>query len=288
MKLGKVAVFACAAVLGLGVAGCGSDSPNGEAAPPPAGAGADAPQVESPKLDPIAAVRESVDKTRGAGTSRLKMVVNATAGGENVDITASGAFDYRKSVGELELTLPAGTGLDGGTIRQIITKKALYMGGIPGLPEGKWVKVSIDQLDVSGGSGLTSNDPSAVLEMVRGASDDVTEVGEETVRGEKTTHYRGTLDIDKAVANAPAETRDQVKQYLKQAGTRSVPFDLFVDDEGRLRKLVQQLEFDAPGGSGTVAMDLTLELFDYGVKVNVKEPAAADVIEAPAGSFGGG
>jgi hypothetical protein len=287
MQFGKTAAFACAAVLGLGLAGCGSDSPSGEAAPA-AEAGAGAPQAESPKLDPIAAVRESADKTRSAGTSRLEMVINAKTAGENVDITASGTFDYQKSVGELELALPAGTGLGSGTIRQIITKKALYMGGIPGLPEGKWVKVSLDKLDVSGGSGLTSNDPSAVLEMVRGASDDVTEVGEETVRGEKTTHYRGTLDLDKAVASAPAETRDQVKQYLEQAGTKSVPFDLYIDDEGRLRKMVQQFEFEAPGGSETVAMDLTLEMFDYGVKVNIKEPAAADVIEAPAGSLGGG
>lgn len=291
MKTNKIAALACAAVLGLGATACESDSPPGDA-PPAAGAGAgaggEAPPVESPKLDPVAAVRESAEKTRGAGTSRLDMTVNASAGGEAIDITAQGAFDYAKGVGELELTLPAAAGLGGGTIRQIITKSALFMGGIPGLPEGKWVKVSLDQLNVGGG-GLTSNDPSAVLEMVRGASDDVTEVGKATVRGEETTHYRGTLDLDKAVASAPAETRNQLKQYLEQAGTTSVPFNLYIDDDGRLRKMVQEFEFEAPGGSGagTVKTDLTLELYDYGVKVNVKAPPAADVSEAPAGSLGG-
>jgi hypothetical protein len=288
MRLGTVAAFACAAVLGLGVAGCGPDSAGNDAAPAaPAQSGgtSQAPKVEAPRLDPVAAVRESADKTRSAGTSRLQMVVSAIAGGQRVELTAKGVFDYAKGVGELKMTLPATTGV-GGTIREIITKKALYMtGNLPGLPKGKWIKVSLDQLNVSGGSGLTSNDPAAALEMVRGASDDVTKVGEATVRGEKTTHYRGTLDLDKALANARKEARAQVRQYLEQAGTTSVPFDLYVDDQGRLRKLVEQFNVKAPG-SGTADMELTLEMYDYGLKVHITEPSAGDVIEAP-GAIGG-
>jgi hypothetical protein len=284
MKVDKIAALACAVALGLGTAGCGSDSPGGGAALP----AADPPKVEQPKLDPVAAVRDAADKTRSAGSSRLTMEINATTGGQAIEISAKGAFDYKNGIGELQLSLPAQTGLKGVTLRQIITKKALYLAGVPGLAEGKWIKVPVDQLDRAGGSGgLTSNDPSAVLEMVRGVSDDVKEVGKATVRGEQTTHYRGKIDLKKAVASAPAETREQVKQYLKQADTAKVPFELFVDDDGRLRKLVQEFELEGLDGSGAVEMELTLELYDYGVKVDVDEPPAAQVIEPPSGSLGG-
>jgi hypothetical protein len=284
-NIDKILALACAAALGFVAAGCGSDSPDKHSTSAAAG--------DLPQFDPVAAVRDSADKTRAAGTSRLEMVVNATAQGQKVNITAKGAFDYRKSVGEMELTLPSGTGLGDGAIRQIITQNALYMGGIPTVPDGKWVEVPIDKLDVSGGSGLISNDPSAALELVRGASDDVKAVGKTAVRGEQTTHYRGTLDLAKAVANAPATARDQVKQYLTRSGGTAVPFDLYVDDAGRLRKLVQRFAFDAPGGAGGaggaggVKMTMTLEMYDYGTEVNVKAPSSADVIKAPGGLGGG-
>jgi hypothetical protein len=283
----KIASLACAAALGFGAVGCGSESANGADAPGNVGTGADAAEAELPQLDPVAAVRGSADKTRDAGTSRLEMAINATAQGQQVDITTEGAFDYRKNVGELELNLPSGTGLGDGTIREIIAQDALYMSGIPGVPEGKWVKMSVDELNVGDSSGLMGNDPAAVLELVRGASDDVKEVGTAEVRGERTTHYRGTLDLDEAVANAPAEARDRVKQYLERAGATSVPFDLYVDDAGRLRKLVQRFELDPPGGAGSVDMKMTLEMYDYGAEVNVEEPSSADVIEAPGGLGGG-
>ncbi len=287
MKFGRIAAFTFAAVLGLGVtglAGCGSDSPGSDTAAP-SGAAGETPKVKTPKLDPIAAVRDAADKTLGAGTSRLEMVINLESGGQSFEMTAKGAFDYAKGTGELSMTLPKSAGGGGEPIRQIITRKAVYMSGIPGIPTGKWVKIPIDQLNVGGNSGLSSSDPSAALEMLRGVSDDVTRVGEDTVRGERTTHYRGTIDIEKALANAPAEARDQVKQYLDQAGTTSVPFDLYVDDEGRLRKMVQHYKLKASGK--TTAMELTVEMYDYGVKVDVKEPAASTVIDMPSGSGGG-
>jgi hypothetical protein len=65
-----------------------------------------------------------------------------------------------------------------------------------------------------------------------------------------------------------------------------VPFEVWIDDEGRMRKMAIVMDltelFDQLGGDDMPAgfggeMQMELELHDYGVEVDVEAPPAADV-----------
>ena len=49
-------------------------------------------------------------------------------------------------------------------------------------------------------------------------SDDVEEVGTEEVRGVDTTHYRGTIDLERALEQVPESVKPQVEAQLGGMG----------------------------------------------------------------------
>jgi hypothetical protein len=81
------------------------------------------------------------------------------------------------------------------------------------------------------------------------AGGDVRQVGTETVRGERTTRYRGT-----------ARAADGTTQTV----------DLWIDGDGLLVKKTEKGEGEAGAVTQTAYYD------DYGVRVSVQPPPAAD------------
>ena len=60
-------------------------------------------------------------------------------------------------------------------------------------------------------------------------------MGKEDVRGVETTHYKGTIDLEEAVANAPAEQREQLERLLEQSSVTDLPAEAWIDGDGYLR-----------------------------------------------------
>ncbi|HEV2810764.1 MAG TPA: hypothetical protein VGV93_10260 [Acidimicrobiales bacterium] len=87
------------------------------------------------------------------------------------------------------------------------------------------------------------------LEYLRSVTDEVTEVGAETVRGVDTTHYRGTVRLAEAGAS---RERDRY------------PVEVWVDENGRTRRYRSQT-------LGTEEI-LVWEFFDFGVEVDLSPP----------------
>jgi hypothetical protein len=219
-----------------------------------------------------ARVAAAPDATAKAGTARINVNVSVKSGTTTFPITGAGSFDYKRHVGELGLTLPAEFG---GSLREVISGNMLYL-QLPAFGPKYFV---LDLDSVTGGQGAFSQlgnaDPSAALETLRGAANDVQKVGTATIRGAQTTHYRGTLDLARAAANAPATVRKRLQQQLKTL--TSVPFDAFIDDQGRLRKMTNHIDL---GANGTV--DTAVELYDFGVPVRVKVPAKSETTDGAA------
>ncbi|MFE3447757.1 LppX_LprAFG lipoprotein [Nonomuraea sp. NPDC059194] len=67
------------------------------------------------------------------------------------------------------------------------------------------------------------------------ASQNVKQVGTETVGGVDTTHYSGTFPVDAAVSQLPADKQEQAKQHM--AELQNVTFDIWVGSDGLPRKL---------------------------------------------------
>jgi len=257
---------------------------------------------QASESSPASIVRAASERVVEDGSSRVALDVATSASGLDLKVTGEGLIDYAAETAEFTVTLP-------GTEQELtlrLVSGALFVTGIPGGPPDQWVRV--DPADL-GGSGLgdlgSFTDPSSSFDQLRAVSDDVTEVGSQDVRGTQTTHYRGSVLLTDVVEQAPADRREAVQKQLRplqDAGVESLPFEAFIDDEGRLRRMVQTLTLDpsALGGAppaepGTpsgqpsaapVEVVTTIDVFDFGVAVDVQEPPADQVTEGPEGLLG--
>jgi hypothetical protein len=134
---------------------------------------------------------------------------------------------------------------------------------------------------------LGSSDPSQILSSLRGVAT-VTTVGPDTVRGTPTTHFRANVDVAKA---AQAEGLNAVqKQQLQRAlgGQNTVPEDVWIDDQGLVRRLAVDLG-TAPAGTPSPGKSssptagrsrVQAEFYDFGkAATTVTPPPADDVVD---------
>jgi hypothetical protein len=61
--------------------------------------------------------------------------------------------------------------------------------------------------------------------------------------------------------------------------TAEVPFDVYLDDEGRVRKIRHRFSFVGGQSGKPVAVASTALLYDFGVDVEVRLPPGADIYD---------
>ncbi|MCF3122033.1 hypothetical protein [Streptomyces silaceus] len=224
--------------------------------------------------DPRAVVRKSADSLVRAGGSKARTSMEMASGGTRVTIRGSGVYDFRRQRGRFEVVLPTETAGDGGhrPITELMTAGALYMKNRgAGVPADKWVRIETRSLSdgnlVTGGA----TDPLAAAELLRGA-EKVVFVGEERVGGAEVGHYRGVADLKDAAKAASAGHRGALGAAAAKGFSKgSVPFDVYLDELGRVRKLRQQFSVaDADVASTTL-------LYDFGAPADVRIPAEKDI-----------
>ena len=67
--------------------------------------------------------------------------------------------------------------------------------------------------------------------------------------------------------------------FAAAASACRVPFEAYLDDEGRIRKLLHRFSFVNGQQKGTVAVASTMLLYDFGAPVDVRLPAERDIYE---------
>jgi hypothetical protein len=117
-------------------------------------------------------------------------------------------------------------------------------------------------------------DPSLYLAYLKAASGEVDEVGTEDFDGTQVTHYLATIDLERALEEAPASQTGTI-QALIDAGTSSLPVDVWIDDDGLVRRLFVEFAAGDQPGTGSVA----LELSDFGTDVVVEPPPSDQVTD---------
>jgi len=138
--------------------------------------------------------------------------------------------------------------------------------------------------------GLQNTDPRQFLGALEAISDNVTKVGTQSVRGTETTHYHASIDFGKALdqADIPSSLRDAEKQFAKSndAGPATIPVDVFVDGDGYVRRISLHLDdfLGNDGGSGAAsgpALTVSVDLYDFGIPVDVQPPPPDQVSHLP-------
>ncbi|WP_320785056.1 hypothetical protein [Streptomyces sp. CRN 30] len=232
--------------------------------------------------DPVRALREAADRLTAAGSAKTRTSMQMASGGTRVTIRGKGVYDFAERIGRLKVMLPqdpAGS-TDRRPITELLTPGALFMKNRgAGVPADKWVRVETESLSdgnlVTGGA----TDPLAAAEVLRGTRE-AEYVGRTELAGTPVHHYRGTADLLRAAEFAGRAVRTALRAAAEGFASADVPFDAYLDDEGRVRKVRHRFDFangGPQGGRHTVAVASTTLLYDFGVPVTVRLPDEDDI-----------
>lgn len=285
-----------AGLLALGA--CGGDDGSGSS-----------PAADSDPGQPASDVRQlvlaSAGKATEAGTARFEFTMTL-AGPETVNLVATGASDSSVPVMSMEMDMASlipGTPAGGATVATVFDGSAVYM-RFPGemaagLPDGKrWVRLDLASISSQAGidpealaAQFNSSDPLANISLLTGATDDVTEVGTEEVRGVPTRHLKMTVDLERAseqLSSLSGPNGERLKEAVAQAaatvGVTQLPMEAWIDDDGLPRRLLYTLDLaqaKVPGaeGAATGTATIKMEFFDFGEDVEVTIPSVEETLD---------
>jgi hypothetical protein len=230
------------------------------------------------------AVLQAGAKTQAAKSGRIALTADVVGGAASGTMSGEGAFAGRRGRMSMDLS-GLGNGEVTGRMEVVFDRLLIYMKFPPEvareLPAGKtWVKFDLAKLGKQKGINfeelmqLGGSDPSQSLDLLRAASNDFAAVGDEAVRGVQTTHYRGTIDMEKLAQQGPAKARESYRRIIEETGQKQIPVDIWIDEDGLTRRL--RYEQKMPGGGST---DFTQEFYDFGADVDVEAPPANQVID---------
>jgi hypothetical protein len=208
-------------------------------------------------------------------------------------VSATGAFDFVQKRGVAQAQIgPLGT-VDivvVGTTEYIKLPDAVRKGASVATP---WLSVDLSALvnqmasvSAAGPPLPGGSDPSAMLAQLQasGVVKQVSEVGNEKVRGADTTHYRAVADGERLkgiVGNALG-----VLPTVNNMKLDDPVVDLWIDRDGMVRRQVVVVASQLGSGSRAVRVEntTTTELFDFGAPVAVTVPPSTQVTQL--GSLG--
>lgn len=246
--------MALAVVVTVLVAGCGGDDDGG------GGDGAGA-------ADPLAALATAAEKTSASESYRAEFSMQSDLEGQQVTFIGVGTFSADSSRGRLEGRMDAGRGLMG--FEAIALDGVMYIKGdeIP-VPSGKeWIKLKDPPT-----STLSPSEFAAFLRDSEG----VKNVGTEDIRGERATHFRGPLDLEKL---AEKSGPDIVERLRRSPEAKDLEFmiDMWVAQDGLPSRITANVSMP---GRVRGSMEATSDILEYDVEVDVKKPPA-DTVASP-------
>ncbi|MEZ5133680.1 MAG: hypothetical protein R2699_01110 [Acidimicrobiales bacterium] len=255
-----------------------------------------------------------------------------------VELTGSGAFDTQAQRSSMALAMDGvlgmlgngeGDGEDGGAgvAFETVTDGAVVYVRSPAsgvVIDGgdRWVRLDPDELaaeaDARGAdpsivedldqlaAPMPVLDPAALLDWLTAAGAEVTVVGAERVNGVDTTHQRATLELGDLAQRLDPEARTELERSTANLSGSAgalldtpLPVDVYVDDEGLVRRVVLTLGFGdeattgAPGSAGSggagigggiddlfgdLSMTITVDYLDLGEPVDIVVPDRADTV----------
>ena len=245
-------------------------------------------------LDPVASAA-----TKTVTSQSARVAFTATMDVEGVGgmaFSGSGVFDGRSRSGSLNMRfqLPADAKAQLGgadpTLQMIIDGRSglvVYMRSplLARLAGDRWIKFDMVKLakkqgvDLKGLLNADQADPAQTLDMLK-ASADARQLGYDHIRGVFTTHYLLNVDLER-LANENKNLRKRVDTVREATGTTSYPAEAWVDDAGRIRRLKVEMSSNSAVG-GAFTMSMTEDLYAFGTKVQIRAPAASQVLDSSA------
>lgn len=229
-------------------------------------------------LDPssVAAAAERTSEEPGAS---IEAEVTYGVEGESKSVTAKGdgVFDAHSGRARMELSV---AGPDGSPVKVVTVsdEKTSFISSRPvieELPPGKaWLGMEplLGQdptTALSAGGGAKGS-----LEMLRAIGGDVEQDGEETIRGENTTRYKGTIDLSRAAKKFTAKGDAALAQLYRKVASRisgPIPVEVWIGVGGLVRRQ-QMIERVSNDGGKPLEIHLGIEFFDFASHPDIELP----------------
>ena len=248
----------------------------------------DAAQEARDAIDPVA---QAATKTAKAGGIQMRFLGSVDGVGlpDQIPIRGSGVVDSAARKGRLSFRMELPGGLGDTKVEQIIDGLVIYMKMdqlsrlIPGGKE--WLKIDLAKAAKSQGLNLEqlmqlgsgSTDPAAVLDYLKGAGS-AKRVGNEKVNGVQTTRYDVQVDLRKASKEAGSkQVTRSVEQLIKMTGTSKIPVQVWIGEDGLVRRERLDFKLRQQGQAGRVAM--TIDFLKFGVEVKAGAPPASQTTD---------
>src|SRR5262249_51572722 len=201
-------------------------------------------------VDPVAS---AATKSENAGAANVALTVGVDSPKGSFSASANGVVDKGQADITADLSqvlaaggLPAGNGTVELRYLQENGDPVVYVNA-PALsamiPGGKsWVRLDLEQAGKAAGVDLNQmlaqvgQNPADVLDMLHSVGS-VQNLGTETIDNVQTTHYKATIDVSKAADMVGGPAKDAVEQLITQGGPSSVPVDVWIGDDGLVRKV---------------------------------------------------
>ncbi|MFJ8595251.1 hypothetical protein [Streptomyces sp. NPDC093598] len=270
----RVCALGVAGVLaGTVLVGCGDDGDSGDGAQ-----GSPAKTSAGAQEQGTQAVRSAYDRTAEEDTAKVKLRVRTSAQGATQTANGQGAVDLDDGDSVMTLTV------QGQQIEQRVIDQVLYQKMPKGqAPGGKpWIRIDLRKVAAQQGTGDRSmSDPAQSAAYAKAITDkDVTKKGTATIDGVRTTQYRVSVDV----AELP-----NGGTLRKQVGP-TLPMDVWLDDEGRMRRqqidmtikapaATRQSSADASSAPEQVTVRTVMDFTDFGTEVEADEPPAGQVTD---------
>jgi hypothetical protein len=259
-------------------------------------------EAKTAQVDTIVTMRTPAVPANGATPAAAAMTTT---------MHGTGFFDFSRSVGQMDLSTAKGSVQEVLTPAELFVRTAppstashgQTQAAAPAAAADKgWMASDIGRVFdgnlVTGGS----TDPGMVFAMLGGVQPDVKLVGQEKVRDVQVAHYHGTLDladaanalsapsvgpsagpaakpsapVDPAAAANAAADKKALTNASRAFRTTKIPFDAYLDGDGRLRRFVASFSFVVPGPNKVVAeVSSATDLFGFGIPVNVVTPSVS-------------
>lgn len=155
-----------------------------------------------------------------------------------------------------------------------------------------WVSESLSAPDaaaVAGGFGdplrLDSLDRGrSFVAYLEGVADQVQEEGTDEIDGAPVTRFTGTVELGRLVDQLPVDAQAEARAGLDELTVRQVPFVVWIDGQGLVRRVQLTLDGITMGGeadgAGRGTVDVTVDLLQPNEPVVIEVPPADQVTAA--------
>jgi len=231
------------------------------------------------RSDGGAAVAAAASQTAEEGSFRVRIAQRSVPADGTAPAgilwSAEGLIDYRSGHGVLLLDM----GVDGTGELRLMGDTAFLQMEATALGGRSWMKLDLREDQVPPAIepvNIGGNDVRPLLDALGGVAGGVENLGPGHTGGVETIRYRGKVDL--ALAGQRAEAGGKNLGLLsRQLGHDHLDLETWIDPQGRARRVVYYLPPPRSAPADATSATLDIELFDFGVEVDVEAPPTSDV-----------